>query len=318
MKKTKNCLVTGGAGFIGSHLVRRLLEDGAKVTVVDDLSEGKWDNLPVHPNLIKRKVSILENMAPYVAGQDVIFHLAAIPRLQRSVAEPWQTHRVNVDGTLNLLLEAKKHKIKTFIFSSSSSVYGNKNKIPFTEDMKPDPLVPYSLQKVMAEEYCQMFSRLWGLGTISLRLFSVYGPRMNPDSPYALLIPKFIKLMSQNKVPTIYGDGSHSRDFTFVSDVVEANILAAESNLSGEIINIGAGSSISVNKVFRTLNKLLGKKIKPIYGPAVPEPKATLASNAKAKKLLGWKPRVKFEDGLRMVYLANQHQVRRKFHSYYT
>lgn len=297
----KKCLVTGGAGFIGSHLVRRLLEDGAKVTVVDNLSEGKWGNLPVHPNLIKRKVSILENMAPFVAGKEVIFHLAAIPRLQRSVAEPWQTHRVNVDGTLNLLLEAKKHKVKKFIFSSSSSVYGNKNKVPFTEDMKPYPLVPYSLQKVMAEEYCQMFSKLWGLETVSLRYFSVYGPRMNPDSPYALVIPKFIKLMSQGKAPIINGDGSHARDFTFVDDVVEASILAAKSNLSGEIINIGAGSSISVNKVVRTLNKLLGKSIKPIYGPAVCEPKITLASNAKAKKLLGWKPKVKFEDGLKIV-----------------
>lgn len=301
MKKFKNCLVTGGAGFIGSHLVRRLLEDGVKVTVVDDLSEGKWENLPSHPNLIKRKASILGNMAPYVSGKDIIFHLAAIPRLQRSVAEPWQTHRVNVDGTLNLLLEAKKNKVKKFIFSSSSSVYGNKNKIPFREDMKPNPLVPYSLQKVIAEEYCQMFSQLWGLETVSLRYFSVYGPRMNPNSPYALLIPKFIKLMSQNKAPTIYGDGKHCRDFTFVSDVVEANILAAESNLSGEIINIGTGSSISVNKVVSTLNKLLGKKIKPNFGPAVPEPKATLASNTKAKKLLGWKPKIKFEDGLKIV-----------------
>lgn len=301
MRKIKNCLVTGGAGFIGSHLVRRLLEDGAKVTVIDDLSEGKWSNLPVHPNLIKRKVSILENMAPFVAGKDVIFHLAAIPRLQRSVVEPWQTHRVNVDGTLNLLLEAKKHKVKKFIFASSSSVYGNKNKIPFTEDMIPDPLVPYSLQKVMAEDYCQMFSKLWGLETVCLRYFSVYGLRMNPDSPYALVIPKFIKLMSQGKSPTINGDGSHARDFTFVDDVVEANILAAKSNLSGEIINIGAGNRISVNKVVRILNKLLGKKIKPIYGPAVQEPEATLASNIKARKLLGWKPKVKFEDGLKTL-----------------
>lgn len=301
MRKIKNCLVTGGAGFIGSHLVERLLNDGVKVTVIDDLSEGKWENLPTHHNLIKHKASILDNMALFVAGKDVIFHLAAIPRLQRSIAQPWETHRVNVDGTLNLLMEAQKQKVKKFIFSSSSSVYGNKNKTPFKENMITDPLVPYSLQKVMAEDYCQMFSKLWGLETVCLRYFSVYGPRMNPDSPYALVIPKFIKLMSQNKAPTINGNGTHSRDFTFVSDVVEANILAAKSNLSGEIINVGAGQSISVNKVVGTLNKLLGKCIKPIYGPGVCEPKTTLASNAKARKFLGWKPKVKFEDGLKII-----------------
>jgi UDP-glucose 4-epimerase len=301
MKKLKNCLVTGGAGFIGSHLVRRLLKDGWKVTVIDDLSEGRWENLPLHPNLIKRQVSILENMSPFVSGKDVIFHLAAIPRLQRSIAEPWQTHRVNVDGTLNLLLEAKKHHVKRFIFSSSSSVYGNKNKIPFTEDMKPNPLVPYSLQKVMAEEYCQMFSRLWGLGTISLRYFSVYGPRMNPNSPYALLLPKFIKLMSQNKAPTINGDGRQTRDFTHIDDVVEANILAAKSPVSGEVFNIGNSHNISVNEVVRLLNRFMGKNIQPVHGPALVEPRSTLSSSIKAKKLLGWRPKVKFADGLKTV-----------------
>lgn len=298
----KKVLVTGGAGFIGSHLTERLLNEGYRVTVLDDLSEGRWENLPSHhKNLKKIKASILDNISGIVAGNDVIFHLAAVPRLQRSLAEPWQTHRVNVDGTLNLLLEAQKHKVKRFIFSSSSSVYGNKNKIPFTEEMKPDPLVPYSLQKVMAEDYCRMFARLWGLGTISLRYFSVYGPRMNPNSPYALLLPKFIKLMSQGKIPVINGDGKQSRDFTFVSDIVEANLLAAESRLSGEIFNIGYGKSISVNKVVRLLNKLMGKNIKPRHGPAIVEPRITLASNAKARKRLGWKPKVSFEEGLKNI-----------------
>lgn len=301
MKSLKNCLVTGGAGFIGSHLTTRLLNEGCRVTVIDDLSEGKWDNLPKHPNLIKHESSILDNMSKFVTGQDVIFHLAAIPRLQRSLAKPWQTHKVNVDGTLNLLLAAKKHKIKRFIFSSSSSVYGNNNKIPFRENMRPNPLVPYSLQKLMGEQYCQMFSDLWGLGTISLRYFNVYGPRMNPDGPYANLIPKFIKLASLDKTPIVNGDGRQTRDLTYISDVVEATLLAAQSPLSGEIFNIGYGKSISVNGVVSAINRLMGKNIKPIHGPAVIEPRATLASRIKARDLLGWTPKVKFEEGLKTM-----------------
>ena len=298
---TKKCLVTGGAGFIGSHLVRRLLSDGWKVFVVDDLSEGKWENLPKHKNLKKRKISILSNMSPFVKGQDVIFHLAAIPRLQRSVAEPRKTHETNVNGTFNLLVEAQKHGVKKFVFASSSSVYGNKNKPPFNESMIPDPMVPYSLQKVIGEKYCQMFSDLWELNTVSLRYFSVYGPNMNPKGAYALVLPKFMKLLSQGKAPTIYGDGSHSRDFTFISDIVEATILAATLDVSGEIINVGAGENITVNKLTKTLTKLMGKNIKPVHGPKVKEPKITKADNKKANRLLGWKPKVKFEEGLEEV-----------------
>ena len=301
MKNLKNCLVTGGAGFIGSHLVERLLKEGSRVTVIDDLSEGKWENLPKHKNLIKIKASILDYVSKFVKGQDVIFHLAALPRLKRSLDDPWETHKVNVDGTLNLLLMAKKYKVKRFVFASSSSIYGNPLMVPFFEDMRPNPLVPYSLQKLECEEYCKMFSDLWGLSTISLRYFNVYGSRMNPNSPYALLLPKFIKLMSQNRQPTINGDGKHSRDFTYITDVVDATLLGAKSKISGEVFNIGRGETISVNKVVEILNGLLGKRIKPIHGPPVIEPGITWASNAKARKLLGWKPRVKFEEGLRTM-----------------
>jgi UDP-glucose 4-epimerase len=298
----KNCVVTGGAGFIGSHLTKRLLELGYKVTVIDDFSEGKRENLPAKdPNLKIIKASILDNVGKYIKGTDVIFHLAALPRLQRSLDQPWRTHMVNVDGTLNLLLAARDHKVKRFIFSSSSSVYGNKNKIPFKENMIPDPLVPYSLHKLISEDYCKMFSVLWGLGTISLRYFNVYGARMNPDSPYSNLLPKFIKQISQNKTPVINGTGNHTRDFTFISDVVEANILAADSKLSGEVFNIGFGSGISVNKVVKILGKLMGKKVKPIYGPAKIEPRATLSSCAKAQKLLKWKAKVDFPEGLKIM-----------------
>lgn len=303
MRKISNVLVTGGAGFIGSHLVRKLLKDGVKVTVIDDLSEGKWENLPRHKNLTKRRVSILENMNPYLKNKDVVFHLAAIPRLQRSVAEPLKTHNVNVNGTLNLLLAAKKQGVKKFIFASSSSVYGNSNKPPFKEDMKTNPMVPYSLHKVIGEEYCKIFSNLWGIETVVLRYFSVYGPGMNPNGAYALVIPKFLELIKNDKSPIINGDGTHSRDFTYIDDVVEANILAAKSNLKGEIINIGYGKSVSINKVFKSINKLLGKNIKAKHGPEVPEPKITLADNSKAKKLLGWEPKVDFEKGLQLSFM---------------
>lgn len=301
MRSLKNCLVTGGAGFIGSHLVERLLKEGSRVTVIDDLSEGKWENLPKHKNLINIKASILDDISKFVKGQDVIFHLAALPRLKRSLDNPWQTHLVNVNGTLNMLLLAKKYKVKRFVFASSSSVYGNQDLLPFTEDMRPNPLVPYSLQKLTGEEYCKMFSNLWGLETILLRYFNVYGPRMNPDSPYANLLPKFIRLISQNKPLTINGDGTHSRDFTYVTDVVEATLLAAKSELIGEIFNIGYGESISVNKVIDILKSLTGKKIKLIHGPEAVEPKVTLASNTKARNLLGWTPEIKFEKGLKTL-----------------
>lgn len=299
--KYKNILVTGGAGFIGSHLTRKLLDLGYKVTVIDDLTEGKWENLPNHPNLKKVEGTILSNMNPLARGKDVIFHLAALPRVQRSIKYPLDTHKVNVDGTLNLLLAARDKGIKRFIFSSSSSVYGNQDKLPFVETMKPNPLSPYGLHKLIGEEYCELFSSLWRLGTISLRYFNVYGPGMNPDGAYANLIPKFIKLIKNNKTPVINGKGKQTRDFTFIDDVVEANILAARSDLSGEIINIGSGKSISVNEVAKSLNKLLGKDIKPEHGPAVIEPRFTLASNQKARKLLGWKPKVSFNEGIQRM-----------------
>lgn len=300
-KVLKNCLVTGGAGFIGSHIVERLLKEGSRVTVVDNLSEGKWENLPKHPNLVKHEVSILDNMSKFVTGQDVIFHLAALPRVQRSVKYPKETHEVNVTGTLNLLLAARDNHVKRFIFSSSSSIYGDQDRLPFSEDMKPNPMSPYALHKLIGEEYCQLFSKLWGLETVCLRYFSVYGPRMYPDGDYALLLPKFIKLMSQDKVPTINGNGEQTRDFTYVSDVVEATLLAAQSHLSGEIFNIGFGKSISVNEVAHTINRLMGKNIKSIHGPAVVEPRSTLASRTKAFDLLGWEPKVKFEEGLKTM-----------------
>jgi UDP-glucose 4-epimerase len=298
----KKIIVTGGAGFIGSHLTERLLKDGAKVIVIDDLTEGKWENIPPHKNLTKYEGSICEkNIGRLFKNAEVVFHLAALPRVQRSIKYPAWTHDVNVNGTLNLLLAARDHKVKRFIFSSTSSVYGEQAKLPFTEDMTPNPISPYGVHKWVCEEYCKLFSKLWGLGTVSLRYFNVYGPRMMPDGDYANLFPKFIKLMSHGKVPIINGDGNQTRDFTFVSDVVEANLLAAQLKITGEVFNIGSGKNISVNQVVTVLKKLLDSKIEPIHGPAVIEPKATLASIAKAKRILGWKPKVELADGLKTM-----------------
>lgn len=298
----KKVVVTGGAGFIGSHLTKKLLEMGVKVVVIDDLTEGKWENLPKSKNLVKHEGSILDkNLGRYFKGADAVFHLAALPRVQRSMKYPEKTHEVNVTGTLNVLLYARDYKVPRFVFSSSSSIYGEQDKIPFTEDMEPNPLSPYGLHKKMGEDYCKLFSKLWGVGTVSLRYFNVYGPGMYPEGPYANLMPKFMKLMRKNKSPEIYGDGKQTRDFTYVTDVVNANILAAQSSLSGEIINIGYGKNYSVNEIFILLNKILGKNIKPVHGQKIIEPKNTLASNAKARKLLGWIPKVSLEEGLKTM-----------------
>jgi UDP-glucose 4-epimerase len=302
--KFKKAIVTGGAGFIGSHITERLLNEGVKVIVIDDLSEGKWSNLPESKNLTKYEGSITEkNIGRLFKGVDVVFHLAALPRVQRSIKYPMETHEVNVTGTLNMLLMARDYGVKKFIFSSSSSVYGEQDKLPFTETMTPHPISPYGLHKLIGEEYCKLFSRLWGISTVCLRYFNVYGPRMYPDGAYANLLPKFIKLMRNGKIPIINGDGEQTRDFTYVSDVVNANLLAAESNLSGEVINIGSGKNISVNKVVGIINKLLGTNIKPIHGPAVIEPRSTLADRSKAKRLLGWEPKIELLNGIKtMIY----------------
>lgn len=288
--KYKNALVTGGAGFIGSHLVERLLKENYQVTVIDDLSEGKWKNLPDHPHLKKYNASILDDVSQFVANQEIIFHLAAIPWPQMSVAEPFRTHRVNIDGTLNILLTARAEKVKKVIFSSSYTVF-------------PKPLVPYSLQKLTGELYCQQFSELWGLETISLRYFNVYGPRMRAEGPYANLLPKFIKLISEDKRPTIKGDGEQKRDFIHVSDVVEANIVAANAPLSGRVFNIKSGTSISVNQVVEIVNRSFGKDVKPLYEPAVVEGKVASASESDEYTLPHWKPKIKFEEGIKTMLI---------------
>jgi UDP-glucose 4-epimerase len=306
------CLVTGGSGFIGSHLVDALLSLGHTVVVLDDFSLGKEANLSHHANnknLITFRKSICEPLDALFEEQqfDVVFHLAALPRVQFSIDYPDKTHAINIDGTFALLLACKKYHVKRFVYSSSSSIYGTQEKLPLTEDMKPNPLSPYALQKFAGEWYCRLFSHLYGIETISLRYFNVYGSRQNPNGAYAGLIPRFIAMVQQGQSHPIYGDGEQTRDFTFVSDVVAANILGAtttEKRCFGETFNIGAGNNISVNNVTSMLISLSKKEITPQYFPARIEAKDTLANISKAKNLLQWTPRVSFEEGLSKTYAS--------------
>jgi UDP-glucose 4-epimerase len=292
-------LITGGAGFIGSHLVERLLEEGNQVIVVDDLTEGKLANLPVHnPNLKFYKKSILEPIGNLFKGVDAVFHLAALPRPELSIRDPKPANKVNVEGTLNILLFCRDYGVRRVVAASSASVYGEQEKFPSTEKMTPNPISPYGLHKLILEQYCRLFGKIYGLQTNCLRFFNVYGKRMPPNGEYASLIPAVIKHVKSNKPATIYGDGEQIRDFIYVGDVVEAMILASKSKIFGEVFNIGYGENMSVNDIYKLICDKLGRTIEPIHKPARIEPRVTLSDCRKAKKLLGWEPKVSFEQGI--------------------
>jgi len=289
-------IVTGGAGFIGSHLVDALIERGDEVLVIDNLSTGKIENLNPKAEFHQIDLRDLESIKPLFKGVDFVFHQAAFTRISRSIEEPLESNETNINGTLNTLLCAKELGVKKFIYASSSSVYGNQKELPLREDMRPNPLNPYALQKYTGELYCKIFQEIYGLKTVSLRYFNVYGPRLAMEGSYVSAISVFLKQRKRGELLTITGDGSQSRDFSFVSDVVRANILAMESEKvgRGEVINIGAGRSFSINDLAR----LIGGQT--ITLPSRPgEVKDTLADISKAKKLLGWQPQYNLETGLK-------------------
>lgn len=296
-------LVTGGAGFIGSNLVAELIKLKHSAVVIDDLSTGNYDNIKEFGNKIKFiKASILDSktLKASMDGCDGVFHQAAIPSVARSLLNPKATSEANIEGTLNVLIAARDLKIKKMIFASSSSVYGDTKTLPKTESMTAMPKSPYALTKFVGEQYCEMFSKFYGLNTVCLRYFNVYGPKQNADSEYAAVIPKFIRSVILGKSPAIYGDGSQTRDFTYVSDVVRANILAINSEVSdGTHINIACNRNISVNALLETINSILGKNIKPIYKKRrLEDVRDSLADISKAKKLLGYIPFYDLEKGL--------------------
>jgi UDP-glucose 4-epimerase len=292
-------LVTGGAGFIGSNLVDKLIDEGHKVFVIDNLSTGKKENINKKAIFYKVDICLLDKILHLFKGIDYVFHLAANPRVVFSVKNPIESHKVNVNGTLNVLYASYKNKIKRLIFASSAAVYGDIKKLPLKENMTPKPISPYGLHKLIGEHYCQLFSNLYNLETVCLRYFNVYGPRMDPNGPYALVIGKFLKLRKENKPLTIYGDGKQTRDFIYVDDIVKANILAMKSKKvgKGEVINICSGKNYSINYIAKLIG---GKKI---YLPARKgEMKHTLGDNSLAKKLLGWKPEISLEEGIEKLF----------------
>jgi len=287
-------------------LTDRLLADGHKVIVIDDFSLGKRENLQKHKNLVVLKKSVTDNLAPIFKKYKVngVFHLAALARVPFSIQYPRESHETNVNGTLNLLLAARDAQVKRFVFASSGSVYGDQ-KIPLVETMTCNPISPYGLQKYVGEEYCRLFALLYGMETVSLRYFNVYGPRQNPEGAYANQISKFMDAYCTGFQPTIFGDGSVTRDNTYVADVVDATILASQTSNKkafGDVFNIGAGKNFSVKETTQFILDITGIKTWPKHGPARIEPHDALADNLKAKTVLAWKPNMDFEEGLLKTY----------------
>jgi len=292
-KKIK-VIVTGGAGFIGSNLTDALVERNFDVHVIDNLSGGKRENVNKKAKLHILDITDLNAIQPIFRGVSYVFHLAALPRVVYSIEHPIETNNVNVTGTLNVLVASNIAKVKRVIYSASSSAYGDQKIMPFTEDLPPNPKSPYGLQKYIGELYCQVWSSVYGLPTVCLRYFNVYGRRQSHEGAYALVVAKLLREKSLGQPLTITGDGKQTRDFTNVKDVVKANLLAMESQKvgKGEVLNIGAGRNISINKIA----SLIGGRVKHI-APRF-EPKNTLADNRKARRLIGWKPEVSIEEGI--------------------
>jgi UDP-glucose 4-epimerase len=297
-------LVTGGGGFIGSHIVRALLKAGHHVRVLDNFSTGKRENLAdclADIQLYEADIRDLSAIAEAVAGVDYVLHQAALPSVPRSIADPLAAHQVNEEGTLNLLLAARDAGVGRVVFASSSSIYGDSQRLPKVEDMAYNPLSPYAINKAAGELYCKNFYRLYGLETVALRYFNVFGPRQDPTSQYSAVIPKFISALLNNQSPTIFGDGEQSRDFTYIDNVVWANIQAAtKPGVAGEIINVATGSRITLNELVGKLKGILKSDIEPVYtAPRQGDIKHSLASVVKAEQLLDYQTLVSFDQGLK-------------------
>ncbi len=296
-------LVTGGAGFIGSNICRRLVSEGCFVRVVDNLLTGKKSNLAdiiESVEFIEGDMGDEEVAADAVKDVDVVLHQGALPSVPRSIDEPEATHRHCVDATFTLLMASRDAGVKRFVYAASSSAYGDSEQSPKVETMQAKPLSPYAAAKLAGEYYCSVFNKVFGLETISLRYFNVFGPYQDPTNQYAAAIPAFVTSILKAEKPTIFGDGEQSRDFTYIDNVVEANLLAAQAKrVEGQVVNVACGERVTVNEIIALINDLVGKNIKPLYtDPRPGDVKHSLADISLAKKVIGYEPIVKFEDGL--------------------
>src|SRR5436190_17370610 len=296
-------LVTGGAGFIGSHLTEELVRRGHKIRVVDSLITGKRRNLEHIPGveLVEGDLAEMDVATRAVAGMEYVLHQAAIPSVPRSVKDPITSNRANIDASLNVLVAARDAGVKRLVYAGSSSAYGNTPTLPKREDMPANPLSPYALQKLVAEQYGQMFTALYGFEVVTVRYFNVFGPRQDPGSPYSGVISLFSTALLENRQPTIFGDGEQTRDFTYVANVVDGVLRACEApRASGEVINVACGTRISHTELLRVMNKIVGTNLQAIYKePRAGDVKDSQADISKAKTLLGYTPIVPFDEGLR-------------------
>ena len=294
-------LITGGCGFIGSHLVRRLLDEGDHVTVIDNLHTGNKKNLPTDDNLKVVVADILDYTGYLFKDVDVVYHLAALTRPQESIHDPVLTNIVNVNGTIKVLEHCRSRKVKRIVFISTTGIYGDQREQPIAESAKPNPMCHYAVTKWAGEKYCELYKKLYGLEYNIIRPFNVYGEGQNPLGGYAAAVPKFIDTLNRDETPFITGDGKQSRDFIYVSDVVDLIFKAGNSKVKGETFNAGSGTTTSINQIYEMVSKIMKKKIKPDYIDPVFEPPKTWGDILRAERLLDWTPLVKLEKGLNMT-----------------
>jgi len=307
-------LVTGGAGFIGSHTVDELLGRGASVRVLDDFSTGKRENLREalpHIDLVEGDIADLETVRQAVEGVSHIIHLAALPSVPRSVADPLASNQANVTGTLNLLVAARDAGVRRVVYASSSSVYGDDPTLPKREEMPTAPLSPYAVSKLAGEYYCRVFHRVYGLSTVALRYFNVFGPRQDPASQYAAVVPRFVVAMLEGEPPTVYGDGHQSRDFIYVANVVQANLLACESsNGAGQVFNVGSGERHTLLELVSHLHQILGANIEPQFTDPLPsDVRHSQADVGQIQRTIGYQPDTSFYEGLERTVAWYQQQT---------